>query len=109
MIGELKDLIDPHRGIAVLTAARAMETLRPSPAPGRGAFASAFVQGLTQTKKGQEAGAQVLLADENGDGVVTLDELGDYLRTEVARETKGLQHPALHRGLVPSFPIASRR
>lgn len=37
-------------------------------------------------------------ADENGDGIVTADELQDYVRRNVREATKGLQNPTSERG-----------
>jgi len=37
-------------------------------------------------------------ADENGDGVVTADELGEYVRVNVRRDTKARQNPTAERG-----------
>lgn len=37
-------------------------------------------------------------ADENGDGVVTADELGEYVRVNVRRDTRTRQNPTAERG-----------
>ena len=37
-------------------------------------------------------------ADENRDGIVTADELGEYVHTEVRRATAGRQNPTSERG-----------
>lgn len=37
-------------------------------------------------------------ADENGDGAVTADELGEYVRVNVRRDTKTRQNPTAERG-----------
>lgn len=37
-------------------------------------------------------------ADENGDGIVTADELGEYVRVNVRRDTQARQNPTAERG-----------
>ena len=36
-------------------------------------------------------------ADKNNDGIVTTDELREYVITDVSKESNGLQHPTVDR------------
>jgi uncharacterized caspase-like protein/tetratricopeptide (TPR) repeat protein len=81
-------LLDLHQSIFSLTASRDREQSFESPAwgGGHGVFTYYVVQGL--------AGA----ADTNGDGVVTADELAEYVHTNVRAATDGRQNPTSERG-----------
>jgi uncharacterized caspase-like protein/tetratricopeptide (TPR) repeat protein len=77
-----------NRSVFSLTASRDRESSYESPAwgGGHGAFTYFVYKGL----QGE--------ADASGDGVVTADELADYVHTNVRRETKQLQNPTSERG-----------
>lgn len=81
-------LLDLHQSIFSLTASRDREQSFESPnwGGGHGIFTYYVVRGL--------AGA----ADANGDGVVTADELAEYVHTNVRAATEGRQNPTSERG-----------
>ncbi|MGC1360212.1 MAG: tetratricopeptide repeat protein [Silvibacterium sp.] len=81
-------LLDLHQSIFSLTASRDREQSFESPkwGGGHGIFTYYVVRGL--------AGA----ADANGDGVVTADELAEYVHINVRAATDGLQNPTSERG-----------
>jgi len=83
-----KSLLDLSRSMFSLTASRDRERSFESKdwGEGHGIFTYYVVKGL----EGQ--------ADENGDGIVTADELADYTRTQVREVTKGMQNPTSDRG-----------
>src|SRR5579863_8176693 len=83
-----KSLLDLSRSMFSLTASRDRERSYESKdwGEGHGIFTYYVVKGL----EGQ--------ADENGDGIVTADELADYTRREVRRVTEGMQNPTSDRG-----------
>ena len=71
-----------------LTASRDRERSFESPdwGGGHGIFTYYVVKGMEGS------------ADENGDGVVTADELAEYVHTNVREATKGQQNPTSDRG-----------
>ncbi len=81
-------LLDLNRSLFSLTASRDRERSFESKdwGGGHGIFTYYVVKGL----EGE--------ADENGDGVVTADELGDYVYRNVREATKGAQNPTWDRG-----------
>ena len=81
-------LLDVHQSIFSLTASRDREQSFESPdwGGGHGIFTYYVVRGL--------AGA----ADANGDGIVTADELAEYVHTNVRSATEGRQNPTSERG-----------
>src|SRR5579862_9265535 len=83
-----KSLLDLSRSMFSLTASRDRERSFESKdwGEGHGIFTYYVVKGL----EGQ--------ADENGDGIVTADELADYARRNVREATKGMQNPTSDRG-----------
>jgi tetratricopeptide (TPR) repeat protein len=76
------------RSLFSLTASRDREQSFESPewGGGHGIFTYYVVKGLEGS------------ADENRDGIVTADELGEYVHTEVRRATGGRQNPTSERG-----------
>ncbi len=81
-------LVDLSRSIFVLSASRAREQSYEDPSwgGGHGVFTYFVERAL--------GGA----ADENRDGSVTADELAEYVRTNVRRETGGKQNPNSEKG-----------
>ena len=81
-------LTDLHKSLFSLTASRDRERSFESPdfGGGHGIFTYYVVQGL--------GGA----ADENGDGIVTADELAEYVHTQVREATQGQQNPTSDQG-----------
>ena len=83
-----RSLLDLSRPMFSLTASRDRERSFESKdwGGGHGIFTYYVVKGLE--------GA----ADEDGDGIVTADELADYARRNVREATKGMQNPTSDRG-----------
>lgn len=83
-----KNLLDLHSSLFSLTASRDREQSFESAewGGGHGIFTYYVVQGLH--------GA----ADTNGDGVVTADELAEYVHSNVRQATSGRQNPTSERG-----------
>jgi tetratricopeptide (TPR) repeat protein len=83
-----KTLLDLKTSLFSLTASRDRESSYESPefGGGHGIFTYYVVQGMN--------GA----ADTNGDGVVSADELAEYVHTNVRQATKGAQNPTSERG-----------
>ncbi len=83
-----RSLLDLSRSMFLLTASRDRERSFESKdwGGGHGIFTYYVVKGL----EGE--------ADEDGDGVVTADELADYTRRNVREATKGMQNPTSDRG-----------
>lgn len=83
-----KNLLDLHSSLFSLTASRDREQSFESAewGGGHGIFTYYVVQGLH--------GA----ADTNGDGVVTADELAEYVHSNVRQATQGRQNPTSERG-----------
>jgi tetratricopeptide (TPR) repeat protein len=83
-----KSLLDLSKSMFSLTASRDRERSFESKdwGGGHGIFTYYVVKGL----EGE--------ADENGDGIVTADELADYARRNVREATKGMQNPTSDRG-----------
>ncbi len=81
-------LLDVHQSIFSLTASRDREQSFESPdwGGGHGIFTYYVVSGM--------AGA----ADTNGDGIVTADELAEYVHTNVRSATEARQNPTSERG-----------
>jgi len=81
-------LLDVHQSIFSLTASRDREQSFESPdwGGGHGIFTYYVVRGL-----GGEA-------DGNGDGVISADELAEYVHTNVRSATQGRQNPTSERG-----------
>jgi tetratricopeptide (TPR) repeat protein len=83
-----KSLLDLSRSMFSLTASRDRERSFESKnwGDGHGIFTYYVVKGL----EGE--------ADESGDGIVTADELAEYVRRNVREATKGQQNPTSDRG-----------
>ncbi len=83
-----RSLLDLSRSMFLLTASRDRERSFESKdwGGGHGIFTYYVVKGL----EGE--------ADEDGDGIVTADELADYTRRNVREATKGMQNPTSDRG-----------
>lgn len=83
-----KRLLDLSKSLFSLTASRDRERSFESPdwGGGHGIFTYYVVKGLEG------------IADENGDGVVTADELAEYVRRNVREATGGQQNPTSDRG-----------
>jgi tetratricopeptide (TPR) repeat protein len=83
-----QSLLDVSRSMFSLTASRDRERSFESKdwGSGHGIFTYYVVKGL----EGE--------ADESGDGIVTADELSDYVRRNVREATKGQQNPTSDRG-----------
>jgi tetratricopeptide (TPR) repeat protein len=83
-----KSLLDLSRSMFSLTASRDRERSFESKdwGGGHGIFTYYVVKGL----EGE--------ADESGDGIVTADELADYVRRNVREATQGQQNPTSDRG-----------
>jgi len=83
-----RSLLDLNKSLFSLTASRDRERSFESPewGGGHGIFTYYVVKGLEGT------------ADESGDGIVTADELANYVRTEVRQATAGKQNPTSERG-----------
>ena len=81
-------LSDLEKSVFSLTASRDRERSFESPdwGGGHGIFTYYVVKGMEGS------------ADENGDGIVTADELAEYVRTNVREASKGLQNPTSDRG-----------
>lgn len=83
-----RGIMDVNKSIFVLSASRDREQSFESAdwGGGHGIFTYYVERGL--------GGA----ADENGDGIVTADELGEYVRTNVRRDSEGRQNPTSEAG-----------
>lgn len=88
-------LLDLHQSIFSLSASRDREQSFESPdwGGGHGIFTYYVVRGL--------AGA----ADTNNDGVVTADEIAEYVHTNVRAATNGRQNPTSERGSFDSSMV----
>jgi uncharacterized caspase-like protein len=88
------------RGRAIITASRPAEVSLELPELGHGLFTYYLLQGLQ--------GA----ADRDGDGVVVLQELYEYVEREVARRSRaagGNQHPVMKSELEGTLPLVRIR
>src|SRR5580704_8398774 len=92
-----KSLLDLSRSMFSLTASRDRERSFESKnwGDGHGIFTYYVVKGLE--------GA----ADESGDGIVTADELAEYVHSNVREATKGQQNPTSDRGSFDSNMLLS--
>lgn len=83
-----KSMIDLDKSLFVMTASRDREVANESAdfGGGHGVFTYFVERGM--------GGA----ADENGDGIVTADELAEYVRTNVRKATEGKQNPTSDKG-----------
>ena len=83
-----KSMIDLDKSLFVMTASRDREVANESAdfGGGHGVFTYFVERGM--------GGA----ADENGDGIVTADELAEYVRTNVRKATGGKQNPTSDKG-----------
>lgn len=92
-----KRLLDLNRNLFSLTASRDRERSFESAewGGGHGIFTYYVVKGLEG------------LADESGDGVVTADELAEYVRRNVREATGGQQNPTSDRGSFDSDMLLS--
>jgi len=92
-----KTLLDLNRNLFSLTASRDRERSFESAewGGGHGIFTYYVVKGLEG------------LADENRDGIVTADELAEYVRRNVREATEGQQNPTSDRGSFDSAMLLS--
>ncbi len=90
---EFRKFLETSKGRAILTASRARELSQEDPKLGHGLFTYYLLQGL----KGK--------ADANGDGVITLNELNDYLYMQVVKASGSSQHPELKGEFDNTIPI----
>jgi hypothetical protein len=92
-----KTLLDLNRNLFSLTASRDRERSFESAewGGGHGIFTYYVVKGLEG------------LADENSDGIVTADELAEYVRRNVREATGGQQNPTSDRGSFDSNMLLS--
>ena len=81
-------LLDVHQSIFSLTASRDREQSFESPDWGGGHGIFTYYVGLGLAGE----------ADTNGDGIVTADELAEYVHTNVRSATQGRQNPTSERG-----------
>ena len=83
-----RTLSDLQKSLFSLTASRDRERSFESPdwGGGHGIFTYYVVKGMEGS------------ADDNGDGIVTADELAEYVHTNVREATKGQQNPTSDRG-----------
>lgn len=83
-----RTLADLQKSVFSLTASRDRERSFESPdwGGGHGIFTYYVVKGMEGS------------ADENGDGIVTADELAEYVHSNVREATKGQQNPTSDRG-----------
>lgn len=83
-----RSLADLQKSVFSLTASRDRERSFESPdwGGGHGIFTYYVVKGMEGS------------ADENGDGIVTADELAEYVHVNVREATKGAQNPTSDRG-----------
>src|SRR4051794_3601461 len=83
-----RGLMDVDKSIFVLSASRDREQSFESPdwGGGHGLFTYYVERGLGGS------------ADEDGDGIVTADELAEYVRVNVRADSKGLQNPTSEAG-----------
>lgn len=90
---EFRKFLETSKGRAILTASRSRELSQEDPKLGHGLFTYYMLEGL----KGK--------ADANGDGVITLNELNDYLYIQVVKASGSTQHPELKGEFDNSIPI----
>lgn len=81
-------LLDLNKSLFVVTASRDRE--QSLEGPGWGGGHGIFTWYVSQALRGQ--------ADTNGDGVVSAQELGDYVYENVSEATNQKQHPTFDRG-----------
>ncbi|HEX4231105.1 MAG TPA: tetratricopeptide repeat protein [Bryobacteraceae bacterium] len=79
-------MLDLNRSLFTLTASRDREVSYEDPRLGHGLFTYYVIKGL----EGE--------ADTSGDGIVTADELAEYVHTQVRQLTGGRQNPTSERG-----------
>jgi len=81
----LTELVSKKNGTAFFSASRAMEQSQEGQqwGGGHGVFTHYLVDGLQKN------------GDLNGDGRVTIDELGEFVTKKVKDDTRGSQHPEL--------------
>ena len=90
-------LLNIHKSLFSLTASRDREQSFESPdwGGGHGIFTYYVVKGLERE------------ADENSDGIVTADELAEYVRRNVREATNARQNPTADRGSFdPNLPLS---
>lgn len=90
-------LLSIHKSLFSLTASRDREQSFESPdwGGGHGIFTYYVVKGLERE------------ADENADGIVTADELAEYVRRNVRQATSARQNPTSDRGSFdPNMPLS---
>lgn len=90
MMGQFKE----SEGKVLITSSRADEYSKESPEHGNSLFTYYLLEGL----KGN--------ADEDGDGIVSLKELYEYIYAKTKDASDGYQHPQIQGRIVGSFPVA---
>lgn len=82
-------------GRVFITSSRADQYSKEMPERGNSLFTHFLLEGLSGK------------ADENGDGIVTLKELYDYVYAKTIHASRGEQHPQWEaRGMTGTFPVA---
>jgi WD40 repeat protein len=91
----LRELSSPEYGMVIMAASTAAEESQERPAWGHGAFTKALIEGLQDGK-----------ADQNGDGVIHLNELDAYISERVKNLTGGKQHSNTQKpSTISRFPL----
>ncbi len=97
LAGFYKNLLDSKGGVAILTSSKATEISKEVDGKQQGVFSYYIVQGLS--------GA----ADEDGNGIVTIQELFNYVENNTRRDTGYRQTPVLQGKYDPDMPIGMAR
>ncbi len=90
MMGQFKE----SEGRVLITSSRADEYSKESPERGNSLFTYYLLDGL----KGN--------ADKDGDGIVSLKEMYEYVYAKTKDASNGYQHPQMQGRIVGSFPVA---
>ena len=93
-MNEFKKFLETSKGRAILTASRAKELSQEDSKLGHGLFTFFLLQGLSGK------------ADANGDNIVTVSELFDYVNEKVVKTSRGSQHPELKGNFDNNLPLA---
>jgi uncharacterized caspase-like protein len=93
-MNEFKKFLETSKGRAILTASRAKELSQEDSKLGHGLFTYYLLQGLSGK------------ADANGDNIVTVSELYDYVNEQVVKTSRGSQHPELKGNFDNNLPLA---
>ncbi|MFH0803178.1 MAG: caspase family protein [bacterium] len=93
-MNEFKRFLETSKGRAILTASRAKELSQEDSKLGHGLFTFYLLEGLSGK------------ADANGDNIVTVSELFDYVNEKVVKISRGSQHPELKGNFDNNLPLA---